>query len=225
MNAVLDDTAVESTGSQGVETHTTAGWQGLEGSAPATEESILLAQARSGDEAAFEAMVRRFGGRMLAAAQRLLRNEEDAEDALQEAFLSAFRSIHRFEGQSQLGTWLHRIAINAALMKLRSRKRRRDRSIEDLLPSFDEDGHRRDVRPPWHAGSETMLERQELQAMVRRKIDLLPPDYRTVLVLRDMEELSTGETAEVLGIQPGAVKTRLHRARMALRGLLETELS
>jgi RNA polymerase sigma-70 factor (ECF subfamily) len=221
MNAVLVDTATGSTGSQAVQT---TEWRGTE-EARGSEESVLLARAKSGDEAAFETMVRRFGGRMLAVAQRLLQNEEDAEDALQEAFLSAFQSIHRFEGQSQLGTWLHRIVINAALMKLRSRKRRRDRSIEDLLPRFDEDGHRRDVRPSWDAGSETALERQELRAMVRRKIDLLPPAYRTVLVLRDMEELSTDETAAVLGILPGAVKTRLHRARLALRGLLETELS
>jgi RNA polymerase sigma-70 factor (ECF subfamily) len=225
MNAVLNDTVAGSTGSQTVEMQPTAAGRGEAPGPSGAEESSLLAQARSGDGAAFETMVRRFGGRMLAAAQRLLRNEEDAEDALQEAFLSAFQSIHRFEGQSRLGTWLHRIAINAALMKLRSRKRRKDRSIEDLLPTFSDDGHRRDVRPSWPAGGETLLERQELRAMVRRKIDLLPGDYRTVLVLRDMEELSTDETAEVLGINPGAVKTRLHRARMALRTLIEPELS
>lgn len=190
-----------------------------------SDEAILVARARDGDEEAFEAMVRRFGGRMLAAARRLLANDDDAEEALQDAFLSAFRSIHRFEGQSQLGTWLHRIAINAALMKLRSRKSRKDRSIEELLPSFDADGHRRDVRPEWQLTGEAILERSELRAMVREKIDLLPPDYRSILLLRDIEELSTDETAAVLGITRGAVKTRLHRARMALRGLLDPELS
>ena len=195
-------------------------------SSPAlVDEAQLLVQVKSGDPAACETLVRRFGGRMLAVAQRLLRNEDDAHDALQDAFLSAFRSIHQFEGQSQLGTWLHRIVVNASLMKLRARKRRRDCSIEEILPTFDEDGHRRHVRAAWQAESEAILERQELRAVIRRKIDLLPEDYRSVLLLRDIEELNTEETAGVLGISPGAVKTRLHRARMALRGLLETELS
>jgi RNA polymerase sigma-70 factor (ECF subfamily) len=197
---------------------------GTEERACGADDPILLARVKDGDETAFEAMVRRFGGRMLAAARRLLGNDEDAQDALQDAFLSAFRSIHQFEGQSRLGTWLHRIAINAALMKLRARKRRRDSSIEELLPSFDEDGHRRNVRAGWQVAGETALERRELCAMVRRKIDLLPRDYRSVILLRDIEELSTEDAATALGITPGAVKTRLHRARMALRGLLEAEL-
>lgn len=188
------------------------------------DDDELLKRVQGGDEDACEALVRRFGGRMLAAAQRLLRNEDDAHDAVQDAFLSAFRAIHRFEGRSQLGTWLHRIVINSALMKLRARKRRRDCSIDELLPTFDVGGQRRDARPGWQPESEAILEREELRARIRRKIDVLPDDYRTVILLRDIEELSTEETASVLGINTGAVKTRLHRARMALRTLLEAEM-
>jgi RNA polymerase sigma-70 factor (ECF subfamily) len=189
------------------------------------DEAALLARLRAGDEQAFEQIVREFGGRMLAAARRLLGSDDDAADAVQEAFISAFRSLHQFEGGARLGTWLHRIAINAALMKLRARRRRGEVAIEGLLPTFTDDGHRRNPRPAWAESSADLLERRETIALVRARIDQLPDDYRTVLMLRDIEELSTEETAEVLGIRPGAVKTRLHRARMALRELLERELA
>jgi RNA polymerase sigma-70 factor (ECF subfamily) len=190
------------------------------------EEAALLSRMKAGDHAAYETLVRRFGGRMLAVARRLLRNEDDARDSVQEAFLSAFKAINRFEGDSQLGTWLHRIVMNAALMKLRSQRRRPVAgSIEDLLPEFTADGHRRNPRPAWAASSETLLEQRETREMIRRKLDLLPEDYRIVLVLRDIEEMNTDQTARFLGIRPGAVKTRLHRARMALREQLEMELS
>jgi RNA polymerase sigma-70 factor, ECF subfamily len=189
------------------------------------EETALVGGLQRGEQSAQEMVVRRFGGRMLAVAQRLLRHQEDAADAVQDAFLSAFKSMDQFEGQARLGTWLHRIVVNASLMKLRSRKRRPERSIEDLLPTFHDDGHRRHPRPAWEAPSDSLLEQQELCRIVRQKIDQLPEDYRNVLLLRDIEELNTDETARVLGINAGAVKTRLHRARMALRELLEMELA
>ena len=191
------------------------------------EETSLVRRVRSGDESAFEVVVRRFGGRMLAVAGRLLRNPEDARDAVQEAFLSAFKSIEGFEAQASLGPWLHRIVVNAALMKVRSRRREPDGvvSIEELLPQFEPDGHRRNPRTAWQTPDQTPAERCETGEMVRRKIDLLPEDSRMVLMLRDIEGLDTQETAKLLGITPGAVKTRLHRARMALRELLERELS
>ena len=152
--------------------------------------------------------------------RRILRQEEDARDAVQDAFLAAFRSAGRFEGAARLSTWLHRIAVNAALMKMRSRRRRPEESIEDLLPQFLEDGHH--VRDPreWCAPPEALLQRREDRDFVRGCIDRLPDEYRTVLVLRDIEELDTAETAQVLGLTEAAVKTRLHRARQALRGLL-----
>lgn len=191
------------------------------------EEAALLRRLQAGDQSAYESLVRRFGGRMLAVAQRLLGNEDDARDALQEALLSAFKSIDQFEGHAQLGTWLHRIVVNASLMKVRAQRRcpTMDCSIEDMLPDFTADGHRRNARPAWQGPAETLLEQRETREMIRRKIDMLPEDYRIVLVLRDIEEMDTDETAAFLGINPGAVKTRLHRARMALRELLEMELA
>src|SRR5690349_10231807 len=185
-------------------------------------EAALVERLRRGDGAAFEELLRAHTGRLLVVARRLLGNEEDARDAVQDAFLSAFRSIDRFDGQAALGTWLHRIAVNAALTKLRSRRRHPEKPIDDLLPTFLEDGHQarpaRDWPEPFAA-----LEREETRASVRRHIQELPDDYRTVLLLRDIEGLDTEEAARLLGLTAGAVKTRLHRARQALRTLLEPE--
>ena len=118
-------------------------------SATVADEAALLTRMRAGDDDAFEACVRACSGRLLATARRILKNEEDAQDAVQEAFLSAFKEIGRFAGQSLLGTWLHRIVVNAALGRLRSRQRRPERSIEELLPHFGEDEHQIDPPQPW----------------------------------------------------------------------------
>ena len=188
-------------------------------------EASLLAGLRAGDPAAYEQLVRTYSGRLLAVTRRLLRSEEDAKDALQDAFLSAFRALSTFEQGSLLSTWLHRIVINAALMKLRTRRRKPEDSVEDLLPQYLEDGHRKDGHlgnptKPWKE-PDVLLERQETRTLVRECIDRLPESYRTVLLLRDIEELDTEEAAQLLGISPNAVKIRLHRARQALRTLLD----
>ena len=181
----------------------------------------ILASVRAGDESACEALVRQHSGRMRAVARRFLRAEEDCTDAVQDAFFSAFRSLHGFENKSTLGTWLCRIVVNVCLMRLRTRSRRREVRIDDLLPSFDESGrHSRPIRP-WEDQALARLTRAETRAHVRACIDRLPHSYREILVLRDIEELDTEQTARQLGIAPGAVKTRLHRARQALRTLLE----
>ena len=176
------------------------------------------------DETAFAELLRRHGGRMLAVARRLLRDEEEARDAVQEAFVAAFRGLARFDGHSLLGTWLHRIVVNAALMRLRRRKARPEEPIEPLLPRFLSDGHQADPAAPWQEDAESLLARAETRAQVRAAIDRLPESYRTVLLLRDLEELDTAEVAGMLGITPNAVKIRLHRARQALRGLLDPQL-
>jgi len=185
-------------------------------------EDALLAGLRTGRDEAYEQLVRSYGGRMLAVTRRLLGDGEDARDAVQDAFASAFRSIDRFAGHARLSTWLHRIAVNAALMKLRTRRRKPEEPLDDLLPAFLADGHRSEPGGPWQPAA--ALESRELREQVRRSIDRLPESYRTVLLLRDIEELETAEVAELLGIGPGVVKTRLHRARQALRGLLDPEL-
>ena len=182
----------------------------------------LLERLLSGDEAAYELLVRENTGRLLAVARRYLRSEEEANDAVQDAFISAFRSIDRFQGGSSLSTWLHRIVINCCLMKLRSAKRHPQESIEELLPTFDESGHRvGDALESGSESAETLLERSTTRARVRECIDRLPDKYRVVLILRDIEELSTEEAARALGATPTAVKVRLHRARQALKTLLE----
>ncbi len=173
------------------------------------------------NRAAFEAIVRSHGARLLATARRLLANDEDARDAVQDAFLSAVRSLDRFEGEARLSTWLHRVATNAALMKLRARRRSRERPIEELLPSFLLDGHHSERVLAWEEPCDLVLQRQESRDLVRASIERLPVDYRVVLVLRDLEGLDTKEVAGLLDISTDAVKTRLHRARQALRTLLD----
>jgi RNA polymerase sigma-70 factor (ECF subfamily) len=185
------------------------------------DETALLAGMQAGSDDAFEACVRIYCARLLLIARRILKNDEDANDAVQDAFLAAFKEIGNFRGESLLGTWLHRIVVNAALARLRTRQRHPEPSIEDLLPHFGDDEHQIDPPAPWKATSETALQRQESRELVRRCIGQLPEMYRTVLLLRDIEGLDTLETARMLGTSLGVVKTRLHRARQALRTLLD----
>lgn len=184
------------------------------------DERALLARLRRGEPSAYESLVRWYGGRLLAVARRFLGNEEDARDVVQETYMAAFKALGDFKGDARLSTWLHRIATNAALMKLRSRRRKPESSIDELLPRFDDDGQV--IEPPreWIRGSDRLLEDQETRRFVRQSIHSLPETYRTVLLLRDIEEMDTAQTAELLGISANAVKIRLHRGRLALRGLL-----
>ena len=188
------------------------------------DDAALLEALRAGDDAAYEFLVRDRGPRMLAVARRLLRIEQDAQDALQEAFLAAFNALDGFRGGARLSTWLHRIVVNACLMKIRSRKQKAEEPIESFLPQFLEDGHHVTRPAEWQQPAEALVERREVREFVRSCIDRLPESHRTVLILRDIEDLDTAETAQMLGIEEGAVKTRLHRARQALRGLLEPGL-
>jgi RNA polymerase sigma-70 factor (ECF subfamily) len=200
------------------------GGGGGNGGGATVGEKELVAQLRRGEARACNPCVRDHTGVALSVARRILGNEADAFDAVQDAFLSFFRSLPGFQEGSKLSTWLHRIVVNAALMKLRSRVRRHEKSMDDLLPQYYPDGHRIDPRPAWQPSVPELMQRQEIRALVRRKIDELPEEFRNVLLLRDIEELDTAQTAELLQDTPGAVKTRLHRARQALRGLLEKEL-
>jgi RNA polymerase sigma-70 factor (ECF subfamily) len=185
-------------------------------------ERDMLERLRAGDDLAFEMLIRRFGGRMLAVARRLLRNEEDARDAVQDALISAMRGLQRFEGEAQIGTWLHRIVVNTALMRLRSRRRRPESPIDELLPAFAPDGHH--ALPADQAPfPDAQVEQNELRALVRRAVDRLPDGYREVYLMRDVDELSTEETAKALRISANAVKIRLHRARQALVTLVRSE--
>lgn len=183
-------------------------------------ESDLLSGLRRGEPWAFETLVKTHGSRLLGVARRLMRDEEAARDVVQDAFLSAFRSLKTFKGESRLGTWLHRIVVNAALMRQRARRRKPEESIEPLLPTFAADGHHREAVGEWRAPQELGLLRNETRALVHACINQLPESYRTILILRDIEELDTAEAAGALGISATAAKIRLHRARQALRALL-----
>ncbi len=195
------------------------------GDAPqASEEAEFVARLRAGDDDAYATLVKQQAGRMLAVARRMLGSEEDAQDVVQEAFLSAFKAIDRFEGTSRLSTWLHRIVVNAALMKIRSSKRRPETPIEELLPTFLEDGHLAVMPAEWKKTAQDVLESKQTRVMVRGLIDELPELYRNVLLLRDIEGLDTKETADLLEVSPNAVKIRLHRARLALRTLLDPHM-
>lgn len=197
---------------------------GSSAKAASPEEAALIQGLRRGDNAAFEQLIRGHGPRLLAVIRRILRDESDANDALQEAFIAAFRRIDQFDGRSQLHTWLHRVAVNAALMRLRKKRRLAEQSIDDLLPKFDWTGHAREKGVPWRDTPDDQLERDEIRQMVLDKIAELPDTHREVLMMRDIQELDTEQTAEALGINVGAVKTRLHRARLALRALLEPHM-
>jgi RNA polymerase sigma-70 factor (ECF subfamily) len=180
----------------------------------------LVSRLQRGDETAFEELVRSHAGRLLSVARRFLGGSEDAQDAVQEAFIRAFKAIHTFEERSQLQTWLHRILVNTALMKLRERRRKPEDSIDELLPTFLSDGHQTVESRDW---SDALLERKETAGIVREAIARLPEPYRVVLTLRDLEECDTAETARILGTTTTVVKVRLHRARQALRTLLDRE--
>jgi RNA polymerase sigma-70 factor (ECF subfamily) len=185
----------------------------------------LVQRLKAGDGDAFEEVVRTLGGRLLAVARRFVGDDEVARDVLQDAFLSAFRGIQRFDGNSQLSTWLHRIVVNAALMRLRSKLRKPEQSIEPLLPAFAEDGHHAEPVVSWADSGERALEAQETRRLVRDAIALLPPGYRVILLMRDIEDRSTRETADALGISENATKLRLHRARQALATLIKQRLA
>ncbi|MFM9959194.1 MAG: RNA polymerase sigma factor [Phycisphaerales bacterium] len=185
------------------------------------DESALIAGLRAGDESAYLRFVSELSPRLLAVARRMMGNDDDASDALQDAFLSAFKNLASFDGRSRLSTWMHRVVVNACLMKLRKARRRNERAIESLLPSFTQDGHAAAAPGEWSDTPGGGAHRADLMRIVREKIEELPEQYRTVLVLRDIEQLDTEAAAEVLGESVSAVKTRLHRARQALRELLD----
>jgi RNA polymerase sigma-70 factor (ECF subfamily) len=179
------------------------------------DDSELLERLRARDEKAFEAWVQRETPRLLAVARRMLRCEEDARDAVQDALIAAFRALPDFNGEASLSTWLHRIAVNCALMKLRSRRRRREEPIDALL-ELQASGCRVDALATQRP-AEDWLDEDHRRVRVRSGIDSLPESYREVLVLRDLRGLDTAQAARELGLSSDALKMRLHRARQALR--------
>lgn len=184
-------------------------------------DEALAARAAAGDDSAFEAIVERYQARIFRLACRLT-SETDAPDVLQETFLQVYRHLSSFRGESRFGTWLYRIASNAALMNRRARRRRPAESLDEFLPRFDAQG--KHVATPAElqvvSRADELLDRQMLAGKAREVIARLPDRYREAFVLRDLEEMSTSDVAKALGVEPATVRQRVHRARLMLRGFL-----
>jgi RNA polymerase sigma-70 factor (ECF subfamily) len=179
------------------------------------DELALVEAAKQGHIEAFEELVKRYDRNVFRIAQHITQNREDAEDVVQDAFLKAYGNLSQFQGQSKFYTWLVRIAVNEALMKLRRRRPERTVSLDQDVET-DEDSIPREVAD-WSPNPEQQYNQAELRDLLQRTIQGLPSGFRTVFVLRDVEGLSTEETAEALGLSIPAVKSRLLRARLQLR--------
>lgn len=179
------------------------------------EELELVNKARTGDAVAFASLVKRYEGKIFRLAMNITQNREDAEDVLQESFLKAYEHLDQFQGNSKFYTWIVRIAVNQALMKLRKRKSDRSVSLDEQIDT-GEDTVVREIAA-WDPDPEEQLSRGELQTILAEAVDSLAPIYRTVFTLRDVDGLSTEETAEALDLSVPAVKSRLLRARLQLR--------
>jgi RNA polymerase sigma-70 factor, ECF subfamily len=178
-------------------------------------EAALVALAKEGDAEAFTTLVNRYSGKIFRLAQHITQNQEDAEDVLQDAFLKAYTHLDSFAGNSKFYTWIVRIAVNESLMKLRKRKSDKLVSLDEPVDTGEEEVVREIA--VWEQTPETKFSQTELRKILDDNVDELDPIYRTVFLLRDVEELSTEETAEALGLTVPAVKSRLLRARLQLR--------
>jgi len=178
-----------------------------------TSEAKLVERSRAGDRASFEELIRRYADLLYAVVLRFVADGDEAEEVTQEAFLRAWRSIDRFEGRSQFFTWLYRIGINEA------KRRAQRRPLAGTIVSIEEVPI--DDAPDWSSVPESRVEQADMRLALERAVRTLPPDYRAPLVLRDVEGLSTRDAAEVMGLGEAAFKSRLHRARLAVRRALD----
>lgn len=180
---------------------------------------------KSGNHEAFTEIVHRYSGKVYGIGLSMLRNEQDARDIVQDTFLNVHRRIDSFRGEAPFRSWLGRIATNNALMKLRTRRRKPEVSLQIQSPHFGEEGeHERDI-VDWSPLADQRAEDRELGQQIRAAVDRLPEKYRTVLVLADYQELSMKQIADLLDLTVPNVKTRLHRARLAVREALAEYLA
>ena len=194
---------------------------------PVTEvDSTLVERVRSGDKSAFEVLMHRYEDRVFRLSVGMLKNREDALDAVQDAFLNVYRKIDTFRGESAFSTWLYKIALNSVYMKLRSRTRHEQNESLDDLEAVLDPSKIRILMPPsgWSERADDTLLRKELSLKLREAVDALPEEYRAIFNLREVEELSNQEVADILGLGLAATKTRLHRARLFLRQRLSKYL-
>ncbi len=191
-------------------------------------ETALIQRLRARDTGALEALMEQYAGRVYRVAFGITRNPADADEVVQDVFLTLFNKVDSFEGRAALGSWLYRVATNAALIKCRGKRAQLEVKLEDCLPTFLADGQRAGERSfllaDWSQSPEDWLFSKETRVALERALQALPAHYRAVLILRDVEELSNEDIAEVTGESVVSVKSRLHRARMALRELLTLTL-
>jgi RNA polymerase sigma-70 factor (ECF subfamily) len=180
----------------------------------------LVARLQAGDRTAFRELVRRHQDKVYRLALRLTRDESRAQDAMQDAFLQVFRKIGQFQEQSAFTTWLYRITVNAALMRMRSEKRHNETSLDEASPRYNDSGEIAEPVDDWSSAVDDEAANRELAKHAAVAVDALPETYRSVFVLRELEDLSTEEVANILDLTVPTVKTRLHRARLALRKAL-----
>ncbi len=191
--------------------------------------SVQALPQRAGDPAAIEQLIAEHSGRIYRLAFGITRNHADAEEVTQDVFMTVLTKGGTFEGRSALSTWIYRVTSNAALNKRRGKWREMEISLEEQLPTFKDDGHRSGdptyLAADWSVDPERAALQGETRRILELALDTLPPRYRAILVLRDVEELSNEQVAEVMGESVGSVKSRLHRARMALREQLTRQLA
>ena len=192
---------------------------GAQSTTPPPDE-LLVAGLRAGDPGAFESLLAKYEARMYRLALGITRNSADAEEVCQDVFLMVLKSIGEFEGKSSLGTWIYRIATNAALMKIRGKARSVELPWDEVLPRFSQEGSHLTPVPDWSKDPEAALLQTELRTVLGQALEELPGEYRAVVLLRDVEGLPTDEAANALGLTVPALKARLHRGRLFLRGRL-----
>ena len=192
---------------------------------PDEEERLIVQRVKAGDQQAFEVLYRRYVSSVYRQAIKLVGNEAEAEEVVQEVFLTLYEKAKTFRGDSAFSTWLYRLTLNTTLMKLRRRKRSKEVAIEDYLPKYQDDGHHL-VRPvvDWSRNPEESLLSLEVQRTLQHALDRLPPVDKAVVVLSDLDGLANKEVGKALGLSVPAVKSRLHRARLFLRGNLAVSL-
>lgn len=187
-------------------------------------DQMLVTQLKERSAGAFEELVRTYGRRLYSASFRIVRNQQDAEDAVQETFLKVFRSIDSFRGQSSLYTWLYKILTNESLMKVRERSKGEVVDIDSYLPQFEYGQHTGSIQD-WTGFPDLALESKELAEFFEQCIDELPEPYRLPYILKDVEKLSEDEVCQILDLSRAAMKNRVHRARLVIRQRMEEHFS
>lgn len=180
-------------------------------------EEALVREFKEGNLEAYDKIVQLYQKKIYGLSFNLTRNAMDAQDVTQEVLLTIYKKVHTFQGKSAFSSWVYRVTLNATYMKLRSKKKEPNVSLDDLMPSFNGTGYHQDRIRDWSENAESLLFSNETKEIIQKAVDLLPEKEKVVFVLRDVEDLSTEKVSEILDLTIPAVKSRLHRARLFLR--------